>query len=159
MNTSVLIITGLLSIAPISELRGAIPYALAHGMSVIPAYFFCVAMNFIASILIYIFLITFHKILYRISFYKRFFDRFIEKARNRVGKEIEKYGGLGLAVFVAIPLPVTGAITGTVGGWVLGIKKRVMFPAILAGVAIAGIIVTIISYYGIEAFSFFTKEM
>lgn len=145
--------------APISELRGAIPYALANGMPVVLAYFFCVMMNFIASILVYIFLITFHKALYKISPYKRFFDRFIEKARLKVGEKIEKYGGLGLAVFVAVPLPVTGAITGTIGGWVLGIKKRVIFPAILAGVATAGIIVTLIAYYGIEAFSFFTKEI
>lgn len=159
MEISDLIITGILSIAPISELRGAIPYALAKGMSVLSAYFFCVIMNFLASVLVLIFLNTFHKLFYRIGFYKNFFDRFIEKARKKVGTNIEKYGTVGLAVFVAIPLPVTGAITGTFGAWVLGMKKRQIFPAIFLGVAIAGIIVSVIAYYGIEAFSFFTKQV
>ena len=91
--------------------------------------------------------------------YRRFFDSFIEKARTKVGASLEKHGTWGLTLFVAIPLPVTGAITGTFGAWVLGMRKRQLFPAILAGVAIAGIIVSIIAYYGIEAFSLFTKQV
>ena len=154
-----LLITGLLSIAPISELRGAIPFALAKGMPVVWAYLFCVTMNFLASILVLIFLNTFHKLFYHINIYRRFFDSFIEKARKKVGANLEKYGTWGLTIFVAIPLPVTGAITGTFGAWVLGMKKRQIFPAILAGVTIAGIIVSVIAYYGIEAFSFFTKQV
>ena len=159
MTFSDLLITGFLSIAPISELRGAIPFALAKGMPVIWAYLFCVTMNFLAGILVLIFLNTFHKLFYHISLYRRFFDSFIEKARRKVGAKLEKYGTWGLTVFVAIPLPVTGAITGTLGAWVLDMKKRQILPAILAGVAIAGIIVSIIAYYGIEAFSFFTKQV
>lgn len=159
MEFSDFIVTGLLAIAPISELRGAIPFALAKGMPVIWAYLFCVAMNFLASVLVLIFLNTFHKLFYHFNIYRRFFDSFIEKARKKVGANLEKYGTWGLTIFVAIPLPVTGAITGTFGAWVLGMKKRQIFPAILAGVAIAGIIVSVIAYYGIEAFSFFTKQV
>lgn len=159
MTLSDLLITALLSIAPISELRGAIPFALAKGMPVIWAYLFCVVMNFMASVLVLIFLNTFHKVFCNFKLYRRFFDSFIEKARKKVGPNIDKYGTWGLAVFVAVPLPVTGAITGTLGAWVLGMKKRQIFPAILAGVAIAGIIVSVIAYYGIEAFAFFTKQV
>ena len=159
MTLSDLLITGLLSIAPISELRGAIPFALAKGMPVIWAYFFCVVMNFMASVLVIVFLNTFPKVFCNFKLYRRFFDSFIEKARKKVGPNIDKYGTWGLAVFVAVPLPVTGAITGTLGAWVLGMKKRQIFPAILAGVAIAGIIVSVIAYYGIEAFAFFTKQV
>ena len=159
MSFSDLLIKALLSIAPISELRGAIPFALAKGMPVVWAYLFCVAMNFLASILVLIFLNTLHKLFYHISLYRRFFDSFIERARRKVGPNLDKYGTWGLTVFVAIPLPVTGAITGTLGAWVLGMKKRQILPAVLAGVAIAGIIVSVIAYYGIEAFSFFTKQV
>ena len=159
MTSSDLLITGLLSIAPISELRGAIPFALAKGMPVIWAYLFCVGMNFLASVLVLIFLNTFHRLFYHIGIYKKFFDSFIEKARRKVGEKLDRYGTLGLTVFVAVPLPVTGAITGTFGAWVLGMKKRQIFPAILAGVAIAGSIVSVIANYGIEAFSFFTKQV
>ena len=159
MSFSDLLITALLSIAPISELRGAIPFALAKGMPVVWAYLFCVTMNFLASILVLIFLNTLHKLFYHISLYRRFFDSFIERARRKVGPNLDKYGTWGLTIFVAIPLPVTGAITGTLGAWVLGMKKRQILPAVLAGVAIAGIIVSVIAYYGIEAFSFFTKQV
>ena len=159
MAFSDLLITALLSIAPISELRGAIPFALAKGMPVLWAYLFCVGMNFLASVLVLIFLNTLHRLFYHISLYRKFFDAFIEKARRKVGANLEKYGTWGLAIFVAIPLPVTGAITGTFGAWVLGMKKRQIFPAILVGVAIAGIIVSVIAYYGIEAFALFTKQV
>ena len=159
MSFSDLLITALLSIAPISELRGAIPFALAKGMPVVWAYLFCVAMNFLASILVLIFLNTFHRLFYHIGIYRKFFDSFIEKARRKVGAKLDRYGTLGLTVFVAVPLPVTGAITGTLGAWILGMRKRQIFPAVLAGVAIAGIIVSVIAYYGIEAFSFFTKQV
>jgi len=159
MEMTTWIIAGFLSIAPISELRGAIPYALANGMPVAAAFIYCVVMNCLASLLYYSFLVTLHRVFYRIGLYRRIFDRFIEKTRKKVGPSIEKYGAAGLAVFVAVPLPVTGAITGTVGGWILGIEKRKLFPSVFAGVLVAGIIVTLISYFGIEAFSLFTKEV
>lgn len=159
MDMTTWLIAGFLSIAPISELRGAIPYALANGIPVAAAFGFCVAMNCFASLLYYFFLVTLHRLFYRIGLYRKIFDKFIEKTRKKVGPKIEKYGAAGLAVFVAIPLPVTGAITGTVGGWILGIEKRKLFPSVFAGVFIAGVIVTLISYFGIEAFSFFTKEV
>ena len=52
---------------------------------------------------------------------------------------------VGLIVFVAIPLPVTGAWTGTLAAWLFGVNKRVAFPAIFAGICIAGVIVTLAS--------------
>jgi uncharacterized membrane protein len=62
-------------------------------------------------------------------------------------------------LFVAVPLPITGAYTGTMGAWILGMQKRKTIPAVIAGVLIAGIIVTIISYLGLETFSFLTKKV
>ena len=62
-------------------------------------------------------------------------------------------------LFVAVPLPITGAYTGTIGAWVLGMQKRKTVPAVIAGVLIAGVIVTIISYLGLETFSFLTKKV
>jgi uncharacterized membrane protein len=56
---------------------------------------------------------------------------------------MEKYGALGLIPFVAIPLPVTGAWTACAVAFVFGIRFRYAFVAILAGVIIAGIIVTL----------------
>jgi uncharacterized membrane protein len=56
---------------------------------------------------------------------------------------VEKYGSLGLATFVAIPLPMTGAWTACAVAFVFGIRGRYAFPAILAGVLLAGLIVTL----------------
>jgi len=62
-------------------------------------------------------------------------------------------------LFVAVPLPVTGAYTGTMGAWVLGLGKRKTMLAVSAGVAIAGIIVSLVAFFGVETFSFLTKKV
>jgi len=62
-------------------------------------------------------------------------------------------------VFVAIPLPITGAWTGTLGAWILGMGKRRSMLAVAAGVAIAGIIVSLVVGLGVEALSIFVKSV
>jgi uncharacterized membrane protein len=148
-----------LSILPISELRGAIPYALANQMPLWLAFIYCVGWNALVGPIVYIFLGTVHKLLYRIGFYRRFFDRFIERTRNKVKDKVEKYGYLGLAIFVGIPLPVTGAYTGTLGAFILGMDRKKALLSVALGVLIAGIIVSIVSFFGIEALSLFTKQI
>ena len=74
----------------------------------------------------------------------RFFEKLFEKARKRAGGKIEKYEALGLTLFVAIPLPVTGAWTGCVAAFIFGIPKRLAIPAIALGVTIAGAVVTLV---------------
>ncbi len=152
------IITALLSLLPISELRGAIPYAIANGLSPVFTWFYCVILNAAVGPLVYIFLITFHRLLIKFSWYTKLFDRFVEKTRHKVEHKVKKYGYIGIALFVAIPLPVTGAYTGTLGAWILGLEPKKTFLSVLAGVIISGTIVLTITYYGIEAFSFFTKK-
>ena len=58
---------------------------------------------------------------------------------------VEKYGALGLILFVAIPLPITGAWTGCVAAFLFGVRKRWAVACIAAGVLIAGVIVTLAS--------------
>lgn len=158
MNTSI-IVTALLSFIPISELRGAIPYAVLNGMELFPAALLAIAANALVPVIAYVFLATVHRLFYKIAFYRSFFDRFVEKARVKVHPQVEKYGYWGLAVFVAIPLPVTGAWTGTLGAWILGMEKRKAIPAIIAGVVVAGIIVTIlVAILGAGAKSIFLKS-
>jgi len=157
MKLSVIAWAVALSLLPISELRGAIPYALWNGVGVVPAFLLCVAANSLVSILLLVFLSTLHRLLSRIGWYTRAFERIIERARRKVREPVEKYGYWGLAVFVAIPLPLTGAWTGAIGAWVLGMDRRKSFFAITAGVVIAGIAVTLVAYFGIQALSFFIK--
>jgi uncharacterized membrane protein len=117
----------------------------------------------------WIFLATVHKLFYGAGpdgtgpekgwrWYKRFFDRFVERARNKLAGGVAKWGWLGIAVFVAIPLPITGAWTGTLGAWVLGVSKRRTMLAVVLGVIVAGAIVSAVVTLGIGALRLFIKE-
>ena len=157
MNLLIQII--LLSMAPISELRGGIPLAIASGTSPIIAFLIGTLANIAIIPLVYFFLSTINILLLKIPLYSRFFNNSVERSRKRIHKSIEKYGYLGLAVFVAIPLPFTGAYTGTLGAWALGMDKRKAFASIALGVIVAGIIVTLVSYYGINLLTIFIKKL
>ncbi|MDR1029470.1 MAG: small multi-drug export protein [Treponema sp.] len=160
MNTaSILLWTGLLSFLPISELRGGIPFAIASGLPWYWAYPFAVVLNALVAPVCWLFLATLHKYLLALTWYRNFFDRFVERARAKLHKGIQKWGWLGITVFVAIPLPLTGAWTGTLGGWVLGISKGKTMIAVLLGVGIAGALVTTILVLGLQAFSLFIKKL
>lgn len=157
MQAGTIIMTILLCLTPISELRGGLPFALARGMPLVPAYLLCVAANAAVSPLIYLFLASVHRLLVRWPAYEGFFNRSIERARRRVHDRVERFGILGLIIFVGIPLPITGAVTGTFGAWILGLERRKVFPAVAAGVAIAGIIVAAVYTLGIKALDLFLK--
>ncbi|MDR1986218.1 MAG: small multi-drug export protein [Treponema sp.] len=160
MNTpSILVWTALLSFLPISELRGGIPFAIASGLPWYWAYPFAVAINALVAPACWLFLSTLHKCLLVMAWYRNFFDRFVERARLKLHKGVRKWGWLGIAAFVAIPLPVTGAWTGTLGAWVLGISKGKTMIAVILGVMTAGAIVTVVLTLGLHAFSLFIKKL
>jgi uncharacterized membrane protein len=147
------------SVLPISELRGAIPFAVANGINPVFAYFFAVFFNALVGPIVFVFLNTFHKLFSKMTWYVKLFDHVVNRTREKVGEKINKYGYLGVALFVAVPLPVTGAWTGTLGAWIFGLQKRKTFAAVLLGVTISGLIVSLITFFGVEALSFLTKEI
>lgn len=144
---------------PISELRGAIPYAMASGWPWWQAWLWCVVFNALVGPIAYAFLATVHKLLYRWGFYARIFDRVVERARNKVHDKIERFGYLGVALFVGIPLPITGAWTGVLGSWILGLSRQKTMLAVVLGVMISATIVTTIMVLGIEGLSFLTTHV
>jgi uncharacterized membrane protein len=149
--------TAVLSFLPISELRGAIPFAVAHDIPWYIAYPLAAALNALVAPACWLFLSTLHKLLLKMAAYRRFFDRFVERARRALHRKVETWGWLGIAVFVAVPLPITGAWTGTLGAWVLGLSKRRTLLAVILGVAIAGAIVTAVTLLGIQALGLFVR--
>lgn len=148
----------ILSLLPISELRGSIPVGLTSGLSIVVVYPIAVLCNLLVFPIFYLFLSTLHHLLLRFNFYRKSFEAFLERTRRRTKPKIEKYGYLGLTLFVAIPLPVTGAYTGTLAAWFFKMNKRNSFFAVLVGVIIAGIIVSLVSILGIHIFDIFIKE-
>jgi uncharacterized membrane protein len=158
MDLATLAIAALLSLTPISELRGAIPFAVARGMPLLPAAAWCVAWNALAGPIAFLFLGSVHRLLYRWKRYADFFDRFVERARAKVHKEVERYGYWGILVFVGVPLPLTGAWTGALGAWILGMGRKRSMLAILGGVLMAGTIVSLVIGLGVSALSFLYKS-
>lgn len=149
----------LLSITPIFELRGGIPYALANGIDPVTAYLICCAANILAFPIVYFFMGFFHEQFNKMQWYANLFEKIVIRTRNKVGDNLEKWGFWGLMIFVMIPLPVTGAYTGSFAAWVFGIDKRKGFLAVSMGVLIAGLIVSAIFLSSAELFSFLLKKV
>jgi uncharacterized membrane protein len=158
VSARTVLVSILLCVLPISELRGGLPFALAGGLPVAPAYLICVLANALVGPLVFLFLSTLHRLLDRWAAYHRFFESIVERARRKVHRAVERYGYVGLAVFVAIPFPLTGAYTGAIGAWVLGMNRWKSILAVAIGVAVAGVVVASVYLAGIRALYFFLKR-
>jgi len=140
------IMTMLVSMVPIVELRGGIPYGVAAGLPVWQAYIAAFIGNLIPVpfIVVYIRRI-FHWIRKHMPKLNSIIDR-LEKKAHLKGKVMQKYQYLGLAIFVAIPLPGTGAWTGSLAAAFLDMRLKKAFPAAVLGVAVAGFLISILTY-------------
>jgi uncharacterized membrane protein len=134
---------------PIFELRGSIPWAIHYyKMPWQKAYLLSIIGNLLPVPFIILILRYGVQLLMKIPIAKKFFDWLFARTRKR-GTVIEKYKSVGLILLVMIPLPVTGAWTGSVAAYLFGIK---FFPALLCifiGICLAGVIVTVLSLFGI----------
>jgi len=137
----------LLGALPISELRGAIPLALSFGFPLYKAYWLSVAGNLIPVIPLLFLLEPVSSRLRKFKVWSRFFDWLFERTKRKA-ETVQKYEALGLALFVAIPLPVTGAWTGIVAASLFKIRFRYAFIAIVCGVLTAGLIVSALCALG-----------
>jgi uncharacterized membrane protein len=133
---------------PISELRGAIPLALYFGMSMSKAFWLSVLGNVIPVIPLLFLLEPVSNRLRRFRLWARFFDWLFERTKKN-SDTVQKYEALGLAIFVAIPLPMTGAWSGVIAASLFKMRFRYAFIAIVAGVISAGLIVLSLCALGI----------
>ena len=135
--------------SPISELRGAIPWAiLKHHFPWYYAFLLAVIGNLLPVPFILLFLDTFSRLLSKIGIFEKMLHWLFERTRRR-GKIINRYERIGLALFVAIPLPVTGAWTGSLAAVLFGLKFKHAFFSIFVGILTAGIIVTCLCLLGL----------
>ena len=142
-----------MAMLPIIELRGALPYAVCvpPQMWIPKAYLLAVVGNMVPVIPILFFLEPASKYLRRVPIFDRFLTWLFERTRRR-GRLIEQYEAIGLTMFVAIPLPVTGAWTGALAAFIFGIRRRWAIPCIALGVMIAGVIVLVACKTGLKIF-------
>jgi len=138
----------IIALLPISELRGALPVAInLFQMPWYWALFLSVIGNMIPVPIILLFLDFFVKVISKVLIGARLANWVLERTRAR-SRVIQKYGAIGLMIFVAIPLPLTGAWTGAIAAFLLGVKFHRAFLAILCGVIIAGAIITCLCLLG-----------
>ncbi len=143
--------TVLISCLPVAELRAAIPIAiLQYQMSPVEAYILAVIGNMIPVIPLLLYLDPVSSYLRKFSYWDRFFNWLFTRTRRNHSDTFEKYGTLGLAIFVAIPLPATGAWSGCAAAFVFGIGFKHALMAITAGVLIAGLVVTMVTLGGLS---------
>lgn len=129
-----------ISAAPISELRGGIPLAIYLGFSPLEAYLLSVTGNFLPVPFILLALDRLLKIFSRFNSIWNLYKK-IELRVERKKDLINKYGYLGLTLFVAFPLPVTGAWTACLLAFLLNLDRVKSSLSILIGICIAGVIV------------------
>lgn len=137
------ILTFLIAMLPILEIRGALPYAVAHGISYPTNFILALAGNMLIILpLLYIVdpLFNWIKSFKRLKPLRDFVHRYEERAVHKM-RNYETLKLFGLFMLVAVPLPGTGAYTGCVAATILGLRKRDSFIAIALGVLVAGILV------------------
>ena len=140
---------------PIIELRGAIPYAVYFNLQLLPSYIVAILGNMIPVPLIFFFA---RKILEWGADKKvigKFFSFCLEKG-NKGGAKLQAKAGrsvyVALFLFVGIPLPGTGAWTGTLAASLLNLDFKKSVVAVMAGVVLAGIIMGLLSIFAVNLF-------
>lgn len=141
-----MLMTVLISMIPVIELRGAIPIAAAAGLPWYLAALSAIIGNMLPIPIIILFVRkVFEWMKKHIKFLRGIVERLERRAEKKMGSVI-KYEILGLAVFVAIPLPGTGAWTGALIAALMNLRLKNAIPPILIGVVVAAVVVTLLSY-------------
>ena len=144
--------TFFISMAPIVELRGGLPYGIALGLD----YPLALTMAIIGNMVPVPFIIFYiRKVFIWIRRHMQWMDDIItriEKKAHLKGQTVQKYGALGLCILVAIPLPGTGAWTGALVAVLLDMRLKKALPSIFLGVCIAAAIMTAVTYGVIHIF-------
>lgn len=138
----------ILTILPVTELRAGLPLAIGFAIdNNIPIFLISstiILINILLIFFIFYFLDNIHIKLMNIRFYKKTYEKFLKRFQKKVDKIEKKYNSLGfiaLILFVSVPFPGTGAWSGSLVSWILGLERKKSILAISIGVTIAGILV------------------
>lgn len=147
------VFTMLVSMIPIIELRGGLPFGVALGLPYYLAFPAAVVGNIIPTPFIIVYIRRIFAIMRRrLPRLNGLVDR-LEKKAHLKGRKMARYQYFGLWLFVAIPLPGTGAWTGSLAAAFLDTRLKKSLPAIVLGVITAGCIMLALTHVGINLFS------
>ena len=141
-----ILLTFLVAMVPVVELRGAIPFGVVRGLNLWTAIIASVLGNLVPVPFIILFI---RRIFAWMRAHMPKLDGLVTRMEKKAEKNraaVEKYAFWGLAILVAIPLPGTGAWTGALVAAIMEMRLKRAFPAIVIGVVIAGVIVSVVTY-------------
>lgn len=146
--------TFLIAMLPVTELRAAIPIAITvYQMNPIEAYVYAVLGNIFIGIITVVFVENvIHLFLNRSKSLNRLWQRYINRLHTKNRESFEKWGSVALVIFVAIPLPMTGVVSGAIIASIFQIPFRQAIPLLSLGVLIAGLIVTFLTVGAVHIF-------
>lgn len=148
--------TFFLAMTPLGELRLALPVALeVYHLPPFRAWALAVAGNLLASILVFLAADPAVRVLRRIRVCNRMCNRVFERTRKKFSGVYATYGAVALALFVAIPLPLTGGWTGALAAYLFGFSFGRTAALLTAGIAAAGVIVLLADLGIVSAFKIF----
>ena len=145
-----IVVLFLITLIPGLELRASIPAGifgkewLATPLPWPTVVVVCVLSNILIGMAVFFLLDPMVKLFRRIGWVERILTATLDRAQGKLRPSVERYGFWGLALFIGIPLPLTGAYTGAMGAYMLGMSKTRFMLANLAGVCLAGVAVTVI---------------
>lgn len=138
----------ILTVMPLSELRGGLPLAIFfakdNNVPIFFVFFLIVLLNILVIFFIFYFLDNIHHVFLKNSLYRKFFGSFLKRFQKKVDKFEKRHESLGffaLATFVAVPLPGTGAWTGCLLAWIFGLNRKESILSIAIGVFAAGLLI------------------
>ena len=151
-----------ITLLPLFELRASIPVGILDGTLDLPlglsmsgmglswplVFIVCVISNVILGAALYPFIDKIIHLLELIPFFGKFWKRKVESTQAKIHPMVEKWGTLGVALFIAVPLPGSGSYSGALGSYLLGLSYKRYLMANVIGVFLAGVAVTIITLTG-----------
>jgi uncharacterized membrane protein len=126
-----ILILALITLIPALELRASIPMGILGGSwawlsmgeaSLSPAVVVtvCVLTNIVLGWVVYLLMAPMIRLFERFSWFRRWVEPLLQRAQRKLAPYVEKYGGIGVALFIGVPLPGSGVYTGAVGAYLLG---------------------------------------
>ena len=150
----------LITFLPFLELRASIPYGILKlGMNWFPVLIICVITNIILGIIIFFLLDKFVHIVIKIKPLGKLYNKIVARTQKKIEKQVDRWGELGVAAFIAVPLPGSGVYSGALAAYLIGLSYKKFILANIIGVIIAGIAVTLIVLFGMHSFSFLVKTV
>ena len=139
------LIVFIISMVPILELRGGLVAASVMQIDIVRAIWYCVVGNIIPVPFILLLITPVFNWLKKTKTFRPLVEKLESRAMGK-SEQIEKYQFWGLVLFVGIPLPGTGALTGSLIASLLGVKFKKAFPAVILGIIMATVIMSVFSY-------------